>query len=76
MIMASNEGGMDIEEVAKNRPQSLVWQPIDIMEGTVNIHTYGVLMLQVHRIGSGVGIISGKEVRFPSGISANGKLIT
>jgi len=47
VIMASNEGGMDIEEVAKNRPQSLVWQPIDIMEGTVNTLTQMVLVLQL-----------------------------
>jgi len=39
VIMASNEGGMDIEEVAKKRPQSLVWQPIDIMKGIVSTHT-------------------------------------
>jgi len=38
--MASNEGGMDIEEVAKTRPQSLVWQPIDIMEGMSCMHTH------------------------------------
>jgi len=47
VIMASNEGGMDIEEVAKNRPQSLVWQPIDIMKGTVNTLTQMVLVLQL-----------------------------
>lgn len=34
MIMASEQGGMNIEEVAKENPDAILWQPIDIMEGS------------------------------------------
>lgn len=33
VIMASEQGGMNIEEVAKENPDAIIWQPIDIMEG-------------------------------------------
>ena len=32
--MASTQGGMNIEEVAKENPDAIIWQPIDIVKGT------------------------------------------
>ena len=31
--MASEQGGMNIEEVAKENPNAIIWQPIDIVQG-------------------------------------------
>ena len=31
--MASAQGGMNIEEVAKQNPDAIIWQPIDITKG-------------------------------------------
>lgn len=33
VIVASSEGGMDIEEVAANQPEKIITTPIDVMEG-------------------------------------------
>ena len=40
MIMASEQRGMNIEEVAKENNDAIIWQSIDIMEGrtTVWVH--------------------------------------
>ena len=35
--MASEQGGMNIEEVAKENPNAIIWQPIDIVEGNVSL---------------------------------------
>ena len=35
--MASEQGGMNIEEVAKENPDAIIWQPIDIVEGNVSL---------------------------------------
>jgi len=40
VIMASEQGGMNIEEVAKENPDAIIWQPIDIMEGNDIIITH------------------------------------
>ena len=31
--MASEQGGMNIEDVAKEKPDAIIWQPIDIVQG-------------------------------------------
>ena len=36
VIIASNEGGMDIEEVAKRNPKAIIIQPIDVKQGLTN----------------------------------------
>ena len=35
--MASEQGGMNIEEVAKENPNAIIWQPIDIVQGNTTI---------------------------------------
>ena len=37
MIMASEQGGMNIEEVAKHNPDAIIWQPIDILQGNITM---------------------------------------
>ena len=33
VVLSSNEGGMDIEEVAKKKPESIIYTPIDVRKG-------------------------------------------
>ena len=50
--MASEQGGMNIEEVAKENPDAIIWQPIDIMEGRttvwVHVHVHAYLYMYEH----------------------------
>jgi succinyl-CoA synthetase beta subunit len=36
MLIASAEGGMDIETVAKNNPDAILKEPINITDGPLN----------------------------------------
>ena len=41
VIIASSEGGVDIEEVALKSPDSIMKEPVDIHEGThLHVHMY------------------------------------
>jgi succinyl-CoA synthetase beta subunit len=44
VIVASKQGGMDVEEVAAKDPNALFTQPIDIMAGITDADTLTVRM--------------------------------
>jgi succinyl-CoA synthetase beta subunit len=42
VIVASKQGGMDVEEVAANDPDALFTEPIDIVAGITSANTLAV----------------------------------
>ena len=49
--MASEQGGMNIEVVAKENPSALIWQPIDIVQGNI----FKVVNITVSTLTDGMG---------------------
>jgi len=43
VILASNEGGVNIEEVSKNQPESLIVEPINILKGLTDENVMNVV---------------------------------
>jgi len=64
VFMASSEGGMDIEEVAANRPEKILREPID--------PALGLMAWQARKLAFGIGIpadLAGKAAALFTGLS-------
>lgn len=45
VLIASSQGGVNIEEVAAENPQAILYEPIDIHQGFETIFFFTVLLL-------------------------------
>ena len=89
VVMASTEGGMEIEELARTRPEAILFEPVDPVRGLPTFRARSLaqrLGLQGQALNSVASVISGLVKAFldwdasilevnPLGLAADGKAI-